>query len=68
MNSVCYYLGFVIRLVNNNININIYICIYYYISVEMRSVAAPIFTFLLILLADVVITVSSSELRVLRNI
>lgn len=66
MNSVCYYLGFVIRLVNNNINI--YICIYYYISVEMKSVAAPIFTFLLILLADVVITVSSSELRVLRNI
>lgn len=68
MNSVCYYLGFVIRLVNNNININIYICIYYYISVETKSVAAPIFTFLLILLADVVITVSSSELRVLRNI
>lgn len=34
----------------------------------MKSVAAPIFTFLLILLADVVITVSSSELRVLRNI
>lgn len=28
MNSVCYYLGFVIRLVNNNININIYICMY----------------------------------------
>lgn len=68
MNSVCYYLGFVIRLVNNNRNIYIYICIYYYISVEMKSVAAPIFTFLLILLADVVITVSSSELRVLRNI
>lgn len=65
MNSVCYYLGFVIRLVNNNINI--YICIYYYISVEMKSVAAPIFTFLLIF-TDVVITVSSSELRVLRNI
>lgn len=28
MNSVCYYLGFVIRLVNNNININIYIYVY----------------------------------------
>lgn len=35
MNSVCYYLGFVIRLVNNNINININIYIYVYIIIYL---------------------------------